>query len=196
MNKKRNVGILIFENAEVLDFAGPFEVFSVSSELNDFQFFDVFTVAENLDPVIAVNGFSVNPKYAFTNCPNIDILIIAGGSGTRKIMDNQNTLEWVRSVHQKAELTVSICSGARLLGSLGLLDGKSYCTHQGVYDHMKEIVPSGHPRPDKRFVNAGNIYSSGGISAGIDVSFHIVEKLLGEEIAGETANYMEYHRTK
>ena len=93
MIKKRNVGILIFDNAELLDFAGPYEVFSVTSELNDFKPFNVFTVNEKQAPVKTVNGLSVNPKYGFNNCPNIDILIIAGGSGTQQLMENRK--DWL-----------------------------------------------------------------------------------------------------
>ena len=196
MDVKRNVGILLFDDAEVLDFAGPFEVFSVTSELNNFEPFNVFTVAERLEPVRAVNGLSVNPTYDFSNCPNIDILIIAGGSGTRKQMGNSKMLDWIDRVHQKTEFTLSICSGARLLGVLGLLDGKPYCTHHEVYEHMKEIVPNGMPQYEKRFVKTGKVYTSGGISAGIDLSFHLVEQLLGKKTAEHTATYMEYDRKK
>ena len=193
MNKKRNIGILIFDNVEVLDFAGPFEVFSVTSELNNFEPFNVFTVGEMSAPIRAVNGLSVNPTFDFNTCPSLDVLIIAGGSGTRKLMEKKNVLDWIHKVHQKSELTLSICSGARLLGVLGILDGKPYCTHHEVYEHMKEIVPTGKPRRKQRFINTGKIYTSGGISAGIDLAFHIVEKLLGKKVAKLTATYMEYN---
>lgn len=196
MNKKRNVGIFIFNQVEVLDFAGPFEVFSVTSELNNFEPFDVFTVSQKLSPINTVNGLSVNPKYDFNTCPHIDILIIAGGSGTKKQMENKNTLNWINKTHQKTEFTLSICSGARLLGVLGLLDGKPYCTHHQVYEHLKEIVPTGKPQKEQRFVKTGKIYTSGGISAGIDLSFHLIEHILGEKLAQQTANYMEYFRAK
>lgn len=191
---KKNVGILIFDNAEVLDFAGPFEVFSVTSELNNFELFDVFTVAKNTEPVLAVNGLSVNPKYNFENCPQIDILIISGGSGTRQQTKDRKTLSWLENIHKDTELTLSICSGARLLGKLGLLDNKPYCTHHEVYEDMKKIVPTGKPQVSKRFTNTGKIYTSGGISAGIDLSFHIVEMFHGKAIAEKTAKYMEYDR--
>lgn len=191
---KKNVGILLFEEAEVLDFAGPFEVFSVSSELNNFSLFNVFTVAKNTKPILAVNGLSVNPKYSFENCPDMDILIVPGGSGTRAQMKEIETLEWIKRGYENSELTLSICSGARLFGVLGLLDNKPYCTHAEVYEHMQEIVPTGIPQYSKRFVNAEKLYTSGGISAGIDLSFHIVERIYGKEIARRTAEYMEYHR--
>ena len=194
MNKKRNVGILIFDEAEVLDFAGPFEVFAVTSEINNHKLFDVFTVAETLKPILAVNGLSVNPTYDYSNCPELDILIIAGGNGTRQLMNNKKTLDWIHTIHQNTEYTLSICSGSRMLGILGLLDEKPYCTHHQVYDHMQEITPSGIPQKDKRFTNTGKIYTSGGISAGIDLSFHIVEILHGKEAAENTAAYMEYNK--
>lgn len=193
INKKLNVGILIFDEAEVLDFAGPFEVFAVCSELKNHTLFDVFTVAKTALPISAVNGLSVNAKYSFSSAPNIDILIISGGAGTRKQMADEETLQWIKELHKTTVYTVSICSGARLLGQLGLLDNKPYCTHKGVYEHMEEIVPSGIPTPEKRFVQSSErIFTSGGISAGIDLSFHLVEILHGKTVVKETADYMEY----
>ena len=190
---KRNVGILIFDDAEVLDFAGPFEVFSVTSQLNDDKLFNVFTVAKITRPISAVNGLSVNPAYNFDNAPPIHILLISGGSGTRHQMKDLDTLNWVKQIHKHSEFTASICSGARLLGALRLLDEKPYCTHQEVYEDMKEISPTGFPQMSRRFVNTGKIYTSGGISAGIDLSFHMIEKLHGKNIADKTANYLEYN---
>lgn len=189
---KRTVAILIFDDAEVLDFAGPFEVFSVTSELNNYELFDVFTIAKKPEPISAVNGLSVNPKYTFDNAPDIDILVIAGGAGTREQMKDVETLNWIKKVHQGTLLTSSICSGSRLLATVGLLNNQPYCTHHGVYDHMMEIVPSGIPKKNKRFIGFDKIYTSGGISAGIDLSFHIIEKLHGKDIALKTAEYMEY----
>lgn len=193
---KKNVGILIFDDAEVLDFAGPFEVFSVTSQINDYELFDVFTVAKTTEPVIAVNGLLINPSYSFSNHPPIDILIISGGQGSRKLLDDITVMEWISKVHCNSNLTVSICSGARMLGKLGLLDNKPFCTHQAVYSHMLEIAPLAIPQKEKRFVQTDErIYTSGGISAGIDLSFHIVEALFGKEIAETTADYMEYNVT-
>lgn len=189
---KRNVGILIFDDAEVLDFAGPFEVFAITAEINNNELFNVFTVAGTQRPVRAVNGLSVNPTYAFASVPRIDILIISGGSGSRHVMKDEVVMNWVRQAHQAAELTLSICSGSRIVGALGLLAGRPYATHHQVYDHMREIEPAGIPQPDKRFVNTGKLYTSGGISAGIDLSFHVVEQLHGKDIAQRTAAYMEY----
>ncbi|MFZ1529395.1 MAG: DJ-1/PfpI family protein [Ferruginibacter sp.] len=190
---KKNVGIFIFDDAEVLDIAGPFEVFSVTSQLNDYEIFDVFTVSKTADIVSAVNGLLIKPQYAFHNHPHIDILIISGGQGTRALLYDDEVLNWIKATHQKDELTLSICSGSRLLGQLGLLDGKPFCTHNAVYEHMLELAPLAIPKENNRYVQSGNkIYTSGGISAGIDLSFHIIESLLGKEKAVQTANYMEY----
>lgn len=192
MDMKRNVGILLFDDVEVLDFAGPFEVFSVTSELNNYEPFNVFTISIINNPITARNGLSVNPDYDFDNHPSIDILIIPGGNGTNNIIDNDYIMKWVHDRHTSTEYTMSICSGARILGKLGLLENKPYCTHKSVYEDMKKIVPSGLPRTDLRYIDAGKIFTSGGISAGIDLSFHLISLMHGKEIAIKTAEYMEY----
>lgn len=189
---KKNVAILIYDDAEVLDFSGPFEVFSVASQLHDHSFFNVFTIAKEQIPISAVNGLSVLPKHDFKNSPKIDILIISGGQGSKPLLEDTETLNWVRKIHQSTELTLSICSGSRVLGILGLLDHQPFCTHHEVYEDMQRIVPTGKPQKNERFTNSGKIYTSGGISAGIDLSFHIVEKLHGKKVADRTARYMEY----
>lgn len=192
MNKK-NIAILIFDNAEVLDFAGPFEVFSVASNLRDDKLFNVFTIANQKQPIAAVNGLSINPDYAIAQHPKIDILVISGGVGTRKLLEDRELLDWVAAVHEQSEITVSICSGSRILGQLGLLNRKPYCTHHEVYSHMDLIAPEAIPMKHKRFAKAGKIYTSGGISAGIDLSFHLLETLAGKDTAVATAAYMEYN---
>ncbi|MFY7669644.1 DJ-1/PfpI family protein [Tenacibaculum sp. MEBiC06402] len=190
---KKNVGIFIFDDAEVLDFAGPFEVFSVTSELNNFELFDVFTIAKTKQPVRAVNGLSVNPKYDFTNCPKVDILILAGGNGTNQAITDSEIIQWIANRHLETEITMSICSGSRFLAKIGALDANPYCTHHLVYDDMAKLVPSGIPIKEKRFTQSNKkTYTSGGISAGIDLSFHIINKLHGKEIIEKTAIYMEY----
>jgi transcriptional regulator GlxA family with amidase domain len=192
---KKHVGILIFDDAEVLDFAGPFEVFSVTSQLSNFEPFQVFTLSQSLAPVTAVNGLRVVPDFSIDDHPTIDILILSGGQGTRKLLTDDCLLQWIQKVHATTQLTISICSGARILAKLGLLNDKPFCTHHEVYGHIKEIAPLSIPQKEKRFVQSDErIFTSGGISAGIDLSFHVVEKLLGSDKATETAQYMEYHR--
>lgn len=190
---KKNVGIFIFEDAEVLDFAGPFEVFSVTTNEQQENLFNVFTVAKEKKAVRAINGLSVNPDYDFQDAPQIDILVVAGGSGTRALLQDEEVLKWVERQLQSVEICLSICSAARILAKLGILENHVFCTHHTVYEDIMRLSPTSLPQQEKRFVQTtDNIYTSGGISAGIDLSFFILEKLLGKSTALSTAKYMEY----
>ncbi|HEX2947652.1 MAG TPA: DJ-1/PfpI family protein [Clostridia bacterium] len=187
-----NVGILLFDDIELLDFAGPFEVFSVTSELNNYELFNVFTVARNCEEKRSVNGLKNIPDYNFGNHPGIDILVIPGGVGSKTEMMKEDVLEWIYRNYSSSNITMSVCSGARFLGKLGLLDGLECTTHHEVMEHLKEIAPKAIINSTKRFTDNGRICTSAGISAGIDLSLHIVEKLYGIEVAGKTRAYMEY----
>ena len=190
---KRTVGILIFYNAEVLDFAGPFEVFAVANQIHNDELFDVYTIAKTTDPITAVNGLSVNPDFSFENAPELDILILSGGMGVSLLINDQETLDWVAEKVNDAELTMSVCTGAALLAQLGRLENKPYCTHHTVYPFIENMDPSAEPQKDLRFVQSDSrLFTSAGISAGIDLSFHIVELLYGKDVAQYTATYMEY----
>lgn len=193
---KKNVGIFIFNNAEVLDFCGPFEVFSVASEINNFELFEVFTVAKTSDPVFAVNGLSVNSKYNFADAPHIDVLIISGGAGTKQLINDGEILSWIEKIHSISEYTASICTGARVLAKLGYLNNIPFVTHHQAYENVMEIAPLAIPVKEQRYLQAGKIFTSAGISAGIDLSFHIVELLKGREVAEQTAAYMEYNMVR
>lgn len=191
-DRRRNVAILVFDGAEVLDFAGPFEVFSVTSELNDHRYFQVFVVAEEERPIRAVNGLRIVPDHSFDTSPAPDVLVVSGGAGSRREMENPDLLGWVKRVSERAEVVLSVCSGARILARAGLLRGRPATTHHEVLDDLRELAPDAEVRGDARFVDAGRIVTTGGISAGIDGSFHVVERLLGREVARRTARYMEY----
>ncbi len=189
---KRNVAIFIFNQVEVLDFAGPFEVFSVTSELNNDEPFNVYTVAERPGAIITVNGLSVNPRYSFLDCPRPDILIIPGGVGSREAANNPRVLDWVKDNFQQAEVIFSVCSGARILARSGLLNGLKVTTHHEVIAELRELAPTALVQENLRFVDNGQVMTSAGISAGIDLSLHVVSKLLGESITRKTTRYMEY----
>ncbi len=189
---KRNLAILIFDDVEVLDFAAPFEVLAVTSELNNYEPFNVFLVAETQRTYKAVNGLQVVPKYAISNCPSPDILVVPGGVGTRTQMKNQKLITWIKKVSERAELVMSICTGARLLAKAGLLDGLEITTHHEAYDEFRQLVPTATVNERKRFIDQDKILTTGGISAGIDGSLYVVDKLLGREIARKTAIYLEY----
>ncbi len=190
---KRSVGILVFKNAEVLDFAGPFEVFSVASQIHNYEFFDVHIIAKTKEPIQAMNGLSINPDYSFEDAPDLDILIISGGIGASLVVKDEESLSWIEKTVEKSELTMSVCTGAAVLAKLGMLDGKPYCTHHTVYPFIEKMAPSAKPKKEERFIQSDTkIYTSAGISAGIDLSFFIVEKLHGKLAAKNTATYMEY----
>jgi len=189
----RNVAILMFDDVEVLDFAGPFEVFSVTSELNKGERpFAVSTVAEHPGAVNARNGLSVNPDCTISDCPPPDILIVPGGQGTRKLIDNLAVINWIKDCARTAELVLSVCTGSLLLGKAGLLEGLEATTHHQVLDLLKELAPNTTIIENQRFVDNGKIITSGGIAAGIDMSLHVVGKLLGTAQAEQTAEHMEY----
>lgn len=191
--KKQKVGIFLFDDAEVLDFAGPFEVFSVASQLHDYQLFDVFTFAESGKPVRAVNGLSVNPDYNISDLPEIDILIIPGGDGTKKLIENLAVSETLETIGKEAALTMTVCSGARLPALWGWLEDRPFCTHHEVYDAVQKISPAAVPKPDLRYVKSNDqLWTSGGISAGIDLSFRLLSLLHGTDVVNKTAKYMEY----
>jgi len=191
MTTPRNLAILLFDNAEVLDFCGPFEVFSVASNQSPHPSFNVFTVAEK-SPITARNGLSVNPAYSLETCPKPDILLVPGGIGTRTEMNNDVLIHWIRQTADASELVLSVCTGALLLGKAGLLDGLDLTTHHVAYDLLRKTVPGGTVHEDRRFMDNGKIVTSAGIAAGIDMSLHVVGRLLGLDIAMATARHMEY----
>ena len=189
----RNVAIFMFDDVEVLDFAGPFEVFSVTSELSKGDRpFAVSTVVEHPGAVNARNGLSVNPNCTISDCPPPDILIVPGGQGTRKLIDNSAVINWIKKSAVDAELVLSVCTGALLLAKAELLEGLKATTHHGAFDLLRELAPNTTIIENQRFVDNGKIITSGGIAAGIDMSLYVVAKLLGTAQAEQTAEHMEY----
>jgi len=188
----KNVAILIFDEVEVLDFCGPFEVFSVTGRRENQQPFNVYTVAETRSPVSARNSLSVNPAHALSDCPRPDILLVPGGYGTRREMHNKALTGWIRQKAGEAQLVLSVCTGALLLAKAGLLEGLSATTHFMALDLLRETAPNTSVLADERIVDNGKVILSAGVSAGIDMSLYVVGKLLGEGAALETARYIEY----
>lgn len=188
----RKVAIFIFDEVEVLDFAGPFEVFAVTGARVQPQPFEVFTVGRTHDPIAARNGLSVNPAYAFSDCPQPDILLIPGGYGTRPLMEDRFVLDWIRAAQQKAELLLSVCTGSLLLGRAGLLDGLQATTHDLAMAELRKAAPGATVHEDRRVVDNGRVVTSAGVASGIDMSFHIVARLLGQDTAAAMARYIEY----
>jgi len=192
MTRTRSVGILVFEDVEVLDFCGPFEVFSVTGRQIAPGTFSVFTVGNVPGPVLARNGLSVNPEYTLADAPPIDLLLIPGGQGTRPLLHDAALMEWIGQRAAAAELVLSVCTGALLLAKAGLLAGLSATTHHGALGLLREVASEATVRDDVRYVDNGRVITSAGVAAGIDMSFHVVDRLLGRETATAAAKYIEY----
>jgi transcriptional regulator GlxA family with amidase domain len=195
--KTLHVGILVFPDVEVLDFAGPFEVFSVASRLAarrpEFAAapFKVSIIGATGATVLARHGLGVHPHFGFDNAPDIDLLIVPGGVVTQPLHD-EHTLDWVRRSAEQATLTASVCTGAFILAKVGLLEGLSVTTHWEDIPDLREMFPGLKVVDSVPYVDEGNIVTSAGISAGIGMSLHLVGRVLGVEMARATARQMEY----
>jgi len=187
-----NIGILIFEEVEVLDFCGPLETFSVINDVSDIQV-NVFTIAKNSSILQARSNLIVKPNYDFVSHPKLDILIIPGGIGTRKLLNDEDTLKWIYTQYMDVTYLMSVCTGALLLAKLGLLLNKKATTHHTCFHLLKEIDPTITIVKNERFVDEDKLLTSGGISAGIDLSFFVIKKIWGDEIAQLVAKEMEYN---
>ena len=192
MKTTRTLAILIFDEVEVLDFCGPFEVFSVANRLAEEPAFNVLTVADKAGPILTRGGLSVNSHHRLADCPRPDLLLVPGGYGTRKEMHNPAIIEWIRQASLTAELVLSVCTGALLLAKAGQLDGLETTTHHGAIDLLRQSATKAIVHADRRFVDNGRVVCSAGIAAGIDMSLHTVGRLLGWEVAENTAKHMEY----
>lgn len=190
--KNRAVGILVFNDVEVLDFCGPFEVFAVTPEIDSHKPFNVYIISEKEGPVLARNGLSINPQYTIHNCPALDILIVPGGIGARLEMNNDNLTNWIKEYYPRLELLLSVCTGALLLAKAGLLEGLEATTHHGAIELLRKTAPATIVHENRRYIDNGKVITSAGISAGIDMSLYVVSRLLGKEKAIETARIMEY----
>ncbi|MCG9546297.1 DJ-1/PfpI family protein [Vibrio sp. Isolate33] len=185
-----NIGIYIYNQAEVLDFSGPFEVFSTAKRLGA-EDLNVFLISETAEPVIARGGFKVLPDYSLNNHPKIDLLMVVGGVHTDE-MNKPNVLDWISSVSESASQVVSVCTGVFLLAKAGLLEGLKVTTHWEDISDLAQQFPSLKVISDKRWVASGKFTTSGGISAGIDMSLHLVSVHNGLKFAKKVACQMEY----
>jgi transcriptional regulator GlxA family with amidase domain len=183
-------GILLFENMEELDFVGPWEVFTMARHTgreND----RVVTIAERSEPVRAAKGLRVIPDYDFSNAPKLDVLLVPGGQGTRKEVDNPALIEWLRTTAPSCTWVTSVCTGALLLHEAGLARGKRVTTHWGFVEQLRqrgdvEVLEK------VRYVRDGNLVTSAGVSAGIDMALWLVGQLHGVAHARLTQKLMEY----
>ena len=185
-----NIGIYIYDNAEVLDFSGPFEVFNVAKRLSENDW-NVFLVSETSSIVKARGNFQIEPHYTITNHPKIDVLVIVGGIHTAEVK-KENVINWVLRTSDSAKLVVSVCTGCFLLAEAGLLDGLSVTTHWDDIPDLKSQYPQLKVLKNQRWIQDGKYVTSGGISAGIDMSLFLVSRLTSQDLAEKTAKQMEY----
>ncbi|MBM4125165.1 MAG: DJ-1/PfpI family protein [Nitrospira sp.] len=195
--KRHRVGVLLFPDAEVLDFCGPYEVFSVT-RLDEARRrmepspFEVCLVAEQESPVTATGGMRIVPDYSLAQCPPLDILVVPGGWGTRKEVSNERLIAWIAERGKQVKTLASVCTGALLLGQAGLLDGRRATTHRQAIEWLRESVPTVTVEDHLRVVEDGPVVTSAGISAGIDLALRLVARYHGDAVARATARHMEY----
>jgi transcriptional regulator GlxA family with amidase domain len=193
MNTPRTVAILVFDDVEVLDFAGPYEVFNVAADLSSPPPFYVYAVGISDRLVLARGKFTVTPRYTIHDCPQPDILLIPGGYGTRPLLNHTGLIAWIRDQATRVEWLLSVCTGALLLAKAGLLEACPATTHHSAFDQLQHLSPTTRIVKDQRFVEATpKIMTSGGITAGIDLALHMVEKLAGPEVHAGVVDEMEY----
>lgn len=195
------VGIFVFEDVEVLDFAGPYEVFTTASRVDRRahpskpERFDVFTVGSSTAPIRARAGLWFQPDNDFDNHPSIDLLIVPGGVISKEL-DKSEVINWIARLSAQSLLTASVCTGAFLLAKAGLLNGKAATTHWEDIDELRAMFPAVTVRSGVRWVDEGSIVTAAGISAGIDMSLHLVERLAGRELAIDTAHQLDFAWTE
>jgi transcriptional regulator GlxA family with amidase domain/YHS domain-containing protein len=182
------VAFLVSRGAVVIDFSGPWEVFeSVSVPGRTAAPFHLYTVAETTSPVTASGGMKIVPNFTFATAPAPKIIVIPAQDEASEAM-----LNWIRAATRGADLTMSVCTGAFVLGKTGLLSGKPATTHHNAYAHLAMQFPDIQVKRGARFVEAGNLATAGGLSSGIDLALRVVERYFGREVAAKTADYMEY----
>ena len=186
---KLKVAVLIFDGVELLDFAGPAEVFIVAGNS---KLFTLFTVAATKESITTMGGINVEPKFSITNAPKADILVVPGGNISSV---SKPVLEWIKKSAPDCKVVMSVCMGAFLLADIGLLDGIEATTHQWGIKGLQRAAPKCTVRADKRFIDSGKILTTGGVAAGIDGALHLVERFYGKKAAKWTADeWMEYKR--
>lgn len=195
--RTRKVAIVIWDGVELLDWAGPAEVFETAGRLyarGDAAAFRVYTVSRTTEPITSQRCVRVVPEYSIEDAPSPDIVVLPGG-GTDGVLGDPEFVRWVGRVAGEAEVAMSVCTGAFLLGKAGLLDGKDVTTWYGETDLLAAGFPKARVHEGRRFIDNGGVVTTAGVSAGIDGALHLVARLLGRALADRTAAHMEYRWT-
>ena len=187
-----NIGIYIYNDAEVLDFSGPFEVFSVASRfLDDTKKFNVLLISEDKTTITARGGYEVNSNFTFKNHPPLDVLLVVGGVHTEELK-KEKVLTWIKEQSLGVDFISSVCTGAFLLAQAKVITNEKVTTHWEDIDALKNEYPKLNVLRNVRWVDEGHIITSAGISAGIDMSLHLVSKIHGNDLAHKTAKQMQF----
>ncbi len=186
------IAIALFPDAEELDWAGPWEVLSAWAKNSPDDGVEVFTIARTLDPVTCAKGLRVLPDHTWESAPRFDVLVYPGGRGTRPQLGDEDVRGWIRKVASTGALMTSVCTGALVFADAGLLDGRPATTHWGSLELLPTLGRDIDVRPDERFVDAGEVITAAGVSAGIDMALHLVRRLHSEERAREVRRYIQY----
>ena len=183
------IGIVLYPDNEELDWAGPFEVFSMAAMGRDVE---VVTIAESTEPVRGAKGLRVLPDHSFETAPTLDVVLVPGGQGSRAQMRNPVLLEWLRDVAPGCSWVTSVCTGSAILHEAGLTKGRRITTHWGYIETLRKQAKDTTVLGEVRYVRVGNLVTSAGVSAGIDMSLWLVGQLFGVEHARATQRWMEY----
>jgi len=187
-----NVGVALFQGAEELDWAGPWEVLAAWALQWPDDGVHVFTLAREERPVTCAKGLRVLPDETWETAPPLDVLVYPGGRGTRRELQDEAVLDWIRGLAAGETVVASVCTGSLVLAAAGLLDGKPATTHWGSLELLPTLGREIEVRPDDRFVDNGNILTAAGVSAGIDMALHLVARLHSTERAREVRRYIQY----
>lgn len=192
MSVTRNIGIVVFDDAEELDVVGPWEVLAFWAQMYPADGWAVSTMSRDGAMVRCAKGLRVMPDHAFGTVPPLDVLVYPGGMGTRAQLRDAEVLRWVRDQRARVALLTSVCTGALVYAAAGLLSGRPATTHWASIDLLRELDPSIDIRADQRFVDDGDVVTSSGVSAGIDMALHLVSRLAGVERAREVRRGIQY----
>ena len=186
------IAIALFDGAEELDWAGPWEVLAAWSRQWPDDGVEVFTAAPTADPVTCAKGLRVLPDHSWENAPAFDVLVYPGGRGTRRELEDDNVLAWLRGLRERGTLLTSVCTGSLVYAAAGLLEGRPATTYGSLLDYLGELDPTIDVRRNDRFVDSGDVVTAAGVSAGIDMALHLVARLHSVERAREVRRYVQY----
>jgi transcriptional regulator GlxA family with amidase domain len=190
--RTRNVAIVLYEGVELLDFAGPGEVFTHAGTPAGESAFNVYTVGTSTEPLMSQGFLTIKPQYSFANAPKPDIVVFPGGD-VKGLLNDKAGMSWSKAAAQDAEIAMSVCNGASILAEAKMLDNKRVTSHWAAIPGLRKRVPTATVLENIRFVDNGQVITTAGVSAGIDGALHVVERLLGAPTAKSAARMMEYN---